>query len=168
MEEGWRGNQVLRMQSWLARSLLFRLLASASHLPLPPECVPPHLPLKTKTKAKNRVGFLGWPVSDQSDFGRHGLEVLSRTKLLVTRFLSSTTKTGPYSAVPISGTTLDPRNKLGGVAWQLVGCFFNIGGEETDPGHSWLQITLASGQRKQASSTLAGMGAVPGRWWVGG
>jgi hypothetical protein len=141
LEEGWRGNQVLRMQSWLAWSLLLRLLASASHLPLPLCTTTPVF--QNKNKNQSWIPGLGWPVSDQSIFGRHGLEVQSRTKLLVTRFLVVQPRLLFYS----------PNSR-------------NYSGQET----SWMGLpgSLASGQWKQASSTLAGMGAAPGRWWVGG
>lgn len=56
-------------------------------------------------------------MSDQSDFGR--LEVQGRTELLVTRFLSSTTKTLTLQSQ--FQELLWARNKLDGVAWLLAG-----------------------------------------------
>lgn len=101
------------------------------------------LPQMEGSKNQSWIPGLGWPVSDQSIFGRHGLEVQSRTKLLVTRFLVVQPRLLFYS----------PNSR-------------NYSGQET----SWMGLpgSLASGQWKQASSTLAGMGAAPGRWWVGG
>lgn len=152
LEEGWRGDQGLRLgcSTGGAWSFLFRFLASASHLPLPPKCVPPHLPLKPKAS----------PEQDSWAARVIRLSVGSMGFLRVTR--QAPTLQSQFWEL------LWATNKLDGVAWQLAGCFFNIGGEEPEPGHSWPQSTLASGQWKWASSTLAGMGAAPGRWWVGG
>lgn len=147
--EGRPGSQ-LRMRSWRAWSFLLRLLASASHLPPPPKCVPPHLPLKPKPRPE----LNSWAACVSSVClweARASSEVTRQAHTLQSQFRE----------------LLWATNKLDGVAWQLAGCFFNIEGKETDPGYSWLQSTLASGQWKRASSTLAGMGAAPGRWWVG-